>query len=59
MVVAKLGVGLGSDDLEETLANVLMEMLFLCCVIIYDDRSMVGDVYIQLGRNMCKGKHIA
>jgi hypothetical protein len=58
MVVAMLGVGLGSDDLGETLANVLTEM-FLCCVIMYDDWSVVGDVYIQLVQNMCKEKRVA
>jgi hypothetical protein len=49
MVVAMLGAGLGSDDLGETLVNVLTEMLFLCCVIMYDEGSVVSDAYIQLG----------
>jgi len=49
MVVAMLGVGLGSDDLGKTLVNVLTKMLFFGCVIMYDDWSVVGDVYIQLG----------
>jgi hypothetical protein len=49
----QLGAGLGSDDLGETLVNVLKEMLFLCCVIMYDDWSVVADVYIQQGQNMC------
>jgi hypothetical protein len=35
------------------LVNVLKEMLFLCCVIMYDDWSVVADVYIQQGQNMC------
>jgi len=59
MVVAMLGVGLGSDDLGKTLVNVLTKMLFFGCVIMYDDWSVVGDVYIQLGWNICKGKCVA
>jgi len=42
----QIGVDLGSDDLGETLVNVLKEMLFLCCVMMYDDWSVVDDVYI-------------
>ena len=49
----QLGAGLGNDDLGETLVNVLKDMLFLCCVIMYDDWSVVDDVYIQQGQNMC------
>jgi len=37
MVVAMLGASLESDDLGETLVNVLTEMLFSCCVMMYDD----------------------
>jgi hypothetical protein len=59
MVVAMLGASLGSDDLGETLVNVLTEILFLCCVMMYDDWSVVGDDYTQLGWNMCKGKRVA
>jgi len=36
MVVAMLGADLRSDDLGETLVNVLTKM-FLCCVMMYDD----------------------
>jgi hypothetical protein len=42
----QIGVDLGSDDLGETLVNVLKAMLFLCCVMMYDDWSVVDDVYI-------------
>jgi hypothetical protein len=34
-------------------------MLFLCCVIMYDEGSVVSDAYIQLGWNICKGKRVA
>jgi hypothetical protein len=34
-------------------------MLFLCCVIMYDEGSVVSDAYIQLGWNICKGKCVA
>jgi hypothetical protein len=54
-----LGAGLRSDDLGETLVNVLTRMLFLCCVMMYDDWSVVGDDYTRLGWNMCKGKRVA
>jgi hypothetical protein len=59
MVVAMLGAGLGSDDLGETLVNVLIKMLFLYYVMMYDDWSVVGDDYTRLGWNMCKEKHVA
>jgi len=54
-----LGAGLGSDDLGETLVNVLIKMLFLYYVMMYDDWSVVGDDYTRLGWNMCKGKRVA
>ena len=54
-----LGAGLGSDDLGETLVNVLIKMLFLYYVMMYDDWSVVGDDYTRLGWNMCKEKHVA
>jgi hypothetical protein len=59
MVVAMLGADLGSDDLEETLVNVLTKMLFLYYLMMYDDWSVVGNDYTRLGWNMCKGKRIA
>jgi hypothetical protein len=55
MVVAMLGADLGSDDLGETLVNVLTKM-FLCCVMMYDDWSVVGDDYTHIDWNMCKRK---
>ena len=41
MVVVMLGVGLGSNDLGETLVNVLIG-IFFCCVMMYNDWSVVG-----------------